>query len=192
MNKLYIIAGPNGAGKTTASMEYLKDELYCLEFVNADNIASGISPFRPENVAVSAGKIMIERINELIHQKVDFAIEKTLSSKTLLSKISMAKVNDFEIYLLFYWLDSPELAIKRVENRVKKGGHSIPEDVIIRRYFRGLDNLFNIYLNECNYWLLINNSGFETSIIAECEDNILNVYNPFIWNNLKDSYDKRK
>lgn len=130
MSKLYIIAGPNGAGKTTASMEYLDKDLKCLEFVNADNIAYGLSPFRPESVAVSAGRIMLDRISELIDKNVDFAIETTLSSKTLMEKIIKTKSHQYEVILLFYWLSSSELAKERVIKRVAKGGHNIPPDVI--------------------------------------------------------------
>lgn len=118
MSKLYIIAGPNGAGKTTASMEYLKDELDCLEFLNADNIAAGLSPFRPESVPITAGRLMLERMNDLLKQRIDFAIETTLSSSTLIEKLKFVKSLDYEVCLLFYYLDSADLAIKRVESRV--------------------------------------------------------------------------
>ncbi len=185
---MYIIAGPNGAGKTTASMEYLKDELDCLEFVNADNIAYGLSPFRPENVAVTAGKLMIQRIFELIHQKIDFAIETTLSSKTLLSKIKFAKENNYKIHLIFYWLESPELALRRVENRVSNGGHNIPSDVVIRRYYKGLENLFKMYKDEVDYWCLLNNSELHPSVIAEGVKKELKVENNFIWSNMVKKY----
>jgi predicted ABC-type ATPase len=188
MSILYIIAGPNGAGKTTASMEYLKDEIDCYEFVNADNIALGLSPFRPENVAVSAGRIMLARIDELISQGIDFAIETTLSSKTLLDKIRMAKSNNYEINLLFYWLESPELAVKRVESRVESGGHGIQEDIIIRRYYRGIKNFFEIYLKECDYWLMINNSDLKPFIIAEGTEEDISIKDKIIWNNIMVEY----
>jgi predicted ABC-type ATPase len=191
LNKLYIIAGPNGAGKTTASMEYLKHELDCLEFVNADNIALGLSPFRPELVAVSAGRIMIKRIDELIKQKENFAIETTLSSKTLTDKIILARDNKYEIILLFYYLDSPELAIKRVKERVEKGGHDISKEVIIRRYFRGLENFFTIFKHLSDYWLVINNSDIETSLIAEGNQNNLKIYDQIIWSELGGKYGKK-
>jgi predicted ABC-type ATPase len=190
MSKLFIIAGPNGAGKTTASMEYLKDELDCLEFLNADNIALGLSPFRPENVAIASGKIMLERMDELIKINEDFAIETTLSSKTLLFKIKNAIEMNYEIILLFYYLETPDLAIKRVANRVANGGHNIPEDVIIRRYHRGLENFFNIFISNCNFWLILNNSASKTSIIAEGSKIDLKIFDELIWKNLMVKYGK--
>ncbi len=190
MSKLYIIAGPNGAGKTTASMEYLKDELDCLEFLNADNIAAGLSPFRPESVAITAGRLMLERMNDLLKQQIDFAIETTLSSSTLIEKLKFAKSLDYEVCLLFYYLDSADLAIKRVENRVANGGHNIPKDVIIRRYNRGLDNFFNKFRAKCNYWLFIDNSGINYEVIAEGNSETETINNKIIWNQLKVQYGK--
>ena len=172
-------------------MEYLKEELECLEFVNADNIAYGLSPFRPENVAVSAGKIMLLRISDLINQNVDFAIETTLSSKTLLSKIKFAKENNYEINLIFYWLESPDIAVERVKSRVESGGHGIQEEVIIRRYSRGIKNFFEIFMNECAYWLMINNSGLEPSIIAEGTEEEIFITDNITWKNLKVEYGQK-
>lgn len=185
MSKLYIIGGPNGAGKTTASMEYLKSDLDCLEFVNADNIAVGISPFQPEKVAVTAGKIMLNRINELIESNVNFAIESTLSSKLLLDKIRKAKANNYEVILLFYWLSSVEIAIERVKSRVLSGGHDIPKSDIIRRYQRGLDNLLSIYMIAVDYCVIIDNSELLPDIIAESSDNNLLIRNIFKWDKIR-------
>jgi predicted ABC-type ATPase len=129
MSKLYIIAGCNGAGKTTASYTILPEILDCREFVNADEIAKGLSPFQPEKVAFEAGRIMLHRIQELINGKVDFAFETTLSSKTYLHTIKQAKSTGYEIVLIFFWLESVELAKSRVRKRVSEGGHNIPEDI---------------------------------------------------------------
>jgi len=189
-NKMYIIAGPNGAGKTTASMEYLKDDLDCLEFVNADNIAFGLSPFRPDNVAVTAGKIMLNRIDDLIKSKENFAIESTLSSKSLTDKIKFAQYHGYEIIIMFYYLDSPDLAVERVKRRVENGGHDIPLDTIHRRYHRGLENFFNIYKNNCQYWMMINNSNTNTSIIAEGNNQNLIIHNQVIWLEIRGKYGK--
>lgn len=188
--KMFIIGGPNGAGKTTASMEYLKVDLDCLEFVNADNIALGLSPFRPDNVAVTAGKIMLNRIDELIKSKENFAIESTLSSKSLLEKIKQAQLNDYDVILLFYYLDSPDLAVKRVARRVENGGHDIPIETIYRRYIRGLENFFKIYKDNCQYWIMINNSDTNTSIIAEGNIQNLIIHNQDIWLEIKEKYGK--
>ncbi|WP_233509521.1 zeta toxin family protein [Pedobacter chinensis] len=137
MSNLYIISGCNGAGKTTASFTVLPEMLNCREFVNADEIARGISPFKPESVAIQAGKIMLNRIDELLIQKVDFAIETTLTTKSYLNTIAKARLLGYQVTLLFFWLSDVELAIERVKTRVSEGGHHIPEDVIRRRYVRG-------------------------------------------------------
>src|SRR5690606_29723799 len=136
MPNLYIIAGCNGAGKTTASYTILPEILDCKEFVNVDNIA-GLSPFNPESVALEAGRIMLTRIHELLEERVDFAFETTLATRSYVSLIKRAKVKGYTIVLLYFWLDSPEQAVKRVAKRVAKGGHHIPDNVLIRRYFRG-------------------------------------------------------
>lgn len=132
MHNLYIISGCNGAGKTTASFTVLPEMLNCREFVNADEIARGISPFKPESVAIQAGKIMLSRIEELLLQRVDFAIETTLTTKSYLNTIKKAKALGYQVTLLFFWLNDVELAIERVKMRVLEGGHNIPEEVIKR------------------------------------------------------------
>jgi len=143
---LYIIAGCNGAGKTTASFTVLPEILECKEFVNADEIAKGLSPFQPEKVAFEAGRIMLNRIDELIKKEENLAFETTLSTKTYKQKIQFAKQNGYNTTLLFFWLQNTELAKERVKIRVNEGGHNIPKDVIERRYINGIKNLFDIYL----------------------------------------------
>ena len=163
---LYIIAGPNGAGKTTASMNILPDILDCREFVNADEIAKGLSPFKPEKMAIQAGKLMLERIDNLLSQKVSFAIETTLSTRSYKKLVERAKSLGYEVHLLFFWLESPEIACQRVAKRVSEGGHNIPVNVIYRRYKLGLDNLFNIFIPIVDYWSLYDNN-FETKMIGD-------------------------
>ncbi len=143
---LFIIAGCNGAGKTTASFTILPEILDCREFVNADEIAKGLSPFQPEKVSFEAGRIMLNRINELLSQNENFAFETTLSTRSYKNKILEAKKKNYNVTLLFFWLKNPELAKERVKIRVIEGGHNIPEDVIERRYYKGIKNLFEIYL----------------------------------------------
>jgi len=181
VKKLYIIAGPNGAGKTTASYTILPEIFYCKEFVNADEIARGISPFNPEKVAIQAGKILLSRINKLVDNGISFAVETTLSTKLYLGFIDKAKKNDYEVVLLFLWLNSTELARDRVKTRVKEGGHNIPEDVIIRRYHSGMKNLFNLYMSSVNMWLLVDNSGEKFKFIAEGIEQDLFVRNEILW-----------
>lgn len=166
-NNLYIIAGCNGAGKTTASFTILPEILNCFEFVNADEIARGISPFQPEKVAVEAGRIMLKRIDELFKLKVDFAFETTLSSKTYKEKVLYAQANGYQVTLLFFWLRNVELAIDRVKLRVEEGGHNIPEDTIKRRYKTGIKNLFEIYLSLADVFIILDNSDTKYDFIAE-------------------------
>ena len=146
---LYIIAGCNGAGKTTASFTILPEILDCKEFVNADEIAKGLSPFQPEKVSIEAGRIMLNRIKELLGEKENFAFEPTLSTKSYRNKISDAKEKGYSVTLLFFWLETIELAKERVKTRVLEGGHNIESGVIERRYLNGIKNLFNIYLHSC-------------------------------------------
>ncbi|MFN8345050.1 MAG: zeta toxin family protein [Spirosomataceae bacterium] len=131
---MYIIAGPNGAGKTTASTIILPEVLHCYEFVNADAIAAALSPFRPESVALEAGRLMLQRIDHLLSQNVDFAIETTLATKSYILLTKKAQAKGYEVILIFFWLNSIELAKARVKHRVEQGGHSIPEETIERRY----------------------------------------------------------
>ena len=159
MNKnLYIISGCNGAGKTTASYTVLPEILDCKEFVNADEIARGLSPFNPESVAIEAGRIMLQRIEELLGKGETFSIETTLATKSYISLVRRAQAKGYRVSVLFFWLKTPEQAIQRVEERVQKGGHNIPKDVIRRRYVAGISNLFNLYMKEVDYWDIYDNS----------------------------------
>ena len=162
---LYIIAGCNGAGKTTASFNVLPQILQCREFVNADEIAKGLSPFCPESVAIQAGKLMLERIDFLLTDNVSFAIETTLATRSYKNLILRAKEKGYNVSLLFFWLESPELACQRVHKRVSEGGHDIPVDTIYRRYWLGLENLFRIFIPIVDYWGLYDNNC-ETKVIA--------------------------
>lgn len=145
--RLYIISGCNGAGKTTASFTILPDILNCKEFVNADEIAKGLSPFQPETVAFEAGRIMLNRINELLETGVTFAFETTLATKSYKSKIEQAQVRGYKVTLLFFWLENVELALSRVATRVKEGGHNMPEEVIKRRYVAGIKPFRDLFTN---------------------------------------------
>lgn len=167
MPNLYIIAGYNGAGKTTASYTILPEILDCREFVNADNIAAELSPFNPEKVALAAGRIMLSRIHELINEGADFAFETTLTTKSYVGLIKKAHEHNYDVTLLFFWLDSPQTAFNRVARRVSEGGHDIPIDVIERRYFRGIENFVNLYIPICDRWLLIDNAAITSKIVAQ-------------------------
>lgn len=188
--KLYIIAGCNGAGKTTASFTILPDILDCKEFVNADEIARGLSPFQPEKVSFEAGRIMLNRINELLKENKNFAFETTLSTRSYKNKIIEAKKAGYRVTLLFFWLQNIELAKERVKTRVSEGGHNIPPGVIERRYIRGIENLFNIYLPIVDGALIFDNSEGKHEILADKQtDGILNIVNQVKFNLLKYHYD---
>lgn len=163
---LYIIAGCNGAGKTTASMTMLPEIWKCREFVNADEIARGLSPYNPESVAFEAGRLMLSRIEYLLQGNESFSIETTLSTRSYAQLVQRAQEKGFKVQLLFFWIPSPEHAILRVAQRVKEGGHNIPTDVIRRRYVAGIKNLFNIYLPIVDYWMLVENLSTQQIIIA--------------------------
>ena len=163
---LYIIAGCNGAGKTTASFTVLPEMLKCREFVNADEIAAGISPFNPEGVAIQAGRLMIDRIIQLLKDGETFAFETTLATRSYVKLIQQAKKRGYFVTLLFFSLSSPEQAMRRVAQRVSMGGHDIPTDVIVRRYEAGLQNLFQLYMPVCDYWTLYDNSNCPAVRIA--------------------------
>ena len=190
MSKLYIIAGCNGAGKTTASYTILPEILDCKEFVNADEIAKGLSPFQPEKVAFEAGRIMLNRLDELLKEKVDFAFETTLASKTFSNFIDKAKSANYEVTLIFFWLNSKELAIERVKTRVDEGGHNIPKDVIVRRYKRGLTNFFNIYKEKVDNWMFIDNSGKPYTEIAKSNKGNNTINNKVKWMQIASRYEK--
>jgi len=167
MLNLYIIAGCNGAGKTTASFTVLPEMLDCDEFINADEIARGISPLNPEKAAIEAGRYMLSKIDKLIATNKDFAFETTLATKSYTKTIQKAKEQGYQVTLVYFWLASAELAIERVLTRVLEGGHNIPKPVIIRRYYSGVKNLFNLYLPICNYWMIFDNSIAPSELIAE-------------------------
>lgn len=179
---LFIIAGCNGAGKTTASFTILPEILGCKEFVNADEIAKGLSPFQPETVAFEAGRIMLNRLDELIEDGNDFAFETTLATRSYTGRIKKAKDKGYNIKLLFFWLNSSDLAKKkkRVKQRVKNSGHNIPTAIIERRYLRGIDNLFNIYFDICDEVLIFDNTK-ESILVARKAKGELDLINQEIW-----------
>jgi predicted ABC-type ATPase len=181
MPNLYIIAGCNGAGKTTASLTVLPEVLNCFEFVNADSIAAGLSPLNPDSVAFEAGRIMLNRIRHLLNNEVDFAFETTLSTKSYVLLIKEAKAKGYQITLLCFWLNSPELAINRVANRVSQGGHNIPVDVIIRRYYRGLYNLINLYTGVVDVLMVSDNAGLSPKLIASSLSGKVSVIQKEFW-----------
>ncbi|MCX6315940.1 MAG: zeta toxin family protein [Bacteroidetes bacterium] len=180
MPTMYIIAGPNGAGKTTASNTLLPEFFGVNQFVNADEIAKGLSPFAPESVSIESARIMLTRISTLIKQGESFGFETTLTTLTYKNYIQKAKEKEYTVKLLFLWLSDPEIAMERVKKRVSDGGHNIPPDVIVRRYKKGLKNL-PLFLKMVDEWLIFDNSSGDYSIIAKNEGLEQKIYNLAIW-----------
>lgn len=178
----------NGAGKTTLSFTILPEIFNCDEFVNADEIARGLSPLNPSKAGIRAGRLMLERIQDLFIRNETFAFETTLSTRSYKSLVLEARKAGFEVILLFLVLDSVELAKKRVATRVKEGGHDIPEKVIERRFENGLKNFFNIYLSIVNKWIIVDNSSENFEFIAEGTQSGVLVKNESKWNQLKNEY----
>jgi predicted ABC-type ATPase len=153
-----VLAGPNGAGKTTAAARLLAGELHVEEYVNADVIARGLSGFNPDKAAFQAGRIMLERVRELANQRIDFAFETTLASKTFAPWIGRLRQTGYDFILLYLWVPSPEMSIERVADRVRKGGHHVPAETVERRYYGGLRNFFQLYRPLADEWRLYDNS----------------------------------
>ena len=183
---MYIIAGPNGAGKTTASYTLLPTMLNCINFVNADEIARGLSPFSPSTVDVQAARIMLQRIDELLALKEDFAIETTLATRSYVQLVKRAQALGYKVHLLFFCLESPEQAIQRVAQRVKEGGHDVPTDVIRRRFQLGIANLVNLFIPLCDTTHVWNNTKGEAQLVAKktAATGELEIIDQNMWNHL--------
>lgn len=183
---LYIIAGCNGAGKTTASFSLLPSILNCDIFINADEIAREIAPGEVEKVAFEAGRQMIEQINARIRERETFAFETTLSARSYRETILFAQALGYHVALLFFWLESVEMAIDRVARRVKEGGHNIDTEVIRRRYNRGIKNLFEIYIPLVSETMIYNNSfGIPELVVSKSLGRKFEIKNFEIWEKLK-------
>ena len=155
---LYIIAGPNGAGKTTLARKFLPQYVECLEFVNADFIAGGLSPFAPERAAIHAGRLMLEQIHSLAERGVDFGFETTLSGKTYVKLLQGMKKGGYLVHIFFLWITNVELGLERIKLRVRNGGHAIPEAIVRRRFGRSLPNFLRLYKPLADSWTIFDNS----------------------------------
>ncbi|WP_295004276.1 zeta toxin family protein [uncultured Dechloromonas sp.] len=162
--RVLIIAGPNGAGKTTFAREFLPNEAGCPAFINADLIAAGLAPFAPESAAIAAARLMLQELNRHFASRTSFAFETTLSGRGYLRLIDQWQAAGYRVKLIFLQLDSPEEAIARVAQRVRQGGHDIPENVIRRRYSAGLENFRQYYAPRVDAWMLYDNSGLTPTL----------------------------
>lgn len=181
---LYVIAGPNGAGKTTFAKKFLPEYKECLEFVNADLIAGGISPFAPDKAAVQAGRIMLEQIHLLGNRGADFGFETTLSGKTHLKLFCDLKKKGYHIHLFFLWVNSIDIALRRIDKRVRNGGHSVPEATVRRRFEKSLFNFFNLYQPIVDSWAMFDNSEEVPKMVAFEELGVLEIIDPELFDRL--------
>jgi predicted ABC-type ATPase len=156
--QLYVIAGPNGAGKTTFARSFLPDYAKCREFVNADLIAAGLSPFSPERTGLQAGKLLLQQIDRLAARRESFGFETTLAGVGYVRLFRRLRRRGYLIRTIFLWIPTVELALERIRVRVKTGGHSVPEADVRRRFSRGLKNFFTVYRPLCDSWALLDNS----------------------------------
>ena len=186
MPDVVIIAGPNGAGKSTLAPVLLRDTLHITEFVNADIIAQGLSGFAPETAAFEAGRVALRRQQELADEGKNFAFEATLSSRSYARRLIKLSEAGYQVSIVFLWLESVEIAIKRVAARVNAGGHSVPEETIRRRYDRGLNNFFDLYLPITNSWRVFHASPIIPIEIARYDEQQGEViFDAELWKQIK-------
>lgn len=181
--KIIVISGCNGAGKSTIAPHLLRDAFGLKDFVNADTIAQGLSAFSPESVSMEAGRLMLKRLKDLANQRKSFAFETTLATRFYANWLADLQQKGFEFHLVFLWLETPELACQRVCERVSLGGHNIPEDVIYRRYFKGIKNFFKLYKPISDSWVFYDNSE-NSELIAKGFQGKEEIYNEEIWSKI--------
>jgi predicted ABC-type ATPase len=184
---VYVIAGPNGAGKTTFATEFLPDFVHCREFLNADLIAAGLSPFAPETQNVRAGRLLLTRIKELAAARENFGFETTLSGRGYVHLLKRLRTNGYEIILFFLWLPSADMAVSRVRARVRQGGHHVPEHVVRRRYESGLLNSLSLYKPLAHIWRVYDASHLPPRIVAHEEKGEMDVFDPTTLEKMKKS-----
>jgi predicted ABC-type ATPase len=193
MPKVVVIAGPNGAGKSTTAPAILRDALKVHEFVNADTIAAGLSAFSPESVALAAGRIMLDRVHELAREGRDFAFETTLASRTFAPWLRGMQANGYKFHLVYLCLPTVELAVARVAERVRRGGHAVSEDVVRRRYDRSLGNFFNLYSQFASSWMMMDNSirRRPRTIAKRSIGQATRVFNADQWSAFRAQYERK-
>jgi predicted ABC-type ATPase len=182
-SQVIIVAGPNGAGKSTLAPTLLRDWLDLADFVNADTLAAGLSAFAPEKAAIEAGRLMLRRMHELAQQGASFAFETTLATRSYAHWLCGLQAKGYEVHLVFIWLRSPDLAIARVRERVRDGGHDIPEGVVRRRYVKGIRNFLTLYHPLVSTWVVYDNSlRHQPLLVANGRgETVSNVYRPESW-----------
>jgi predicted ABC-type ATPase len=185
--RVVVLAGPNGAGKTTSAARLLRDTLAVEEFVNADAIAHGLSSFNPDEVAYLAGEVMLRRLRGLATARRTFAFETTLAGRTFAPWLRSLVASGYQFHLVFVWLPSADMAVARVRDRVRMGGHNVPENVVRRRYSAGIRNFFNLYVPLATSWQLMDNSaGGEPKLVADGIGSLVaNIRLPAAWQQIQ-------
>ena len=184
MLKLYIIAGSNGSGKTTFAKEFLPHYAKCSNFINADLIAQGLSPFSPAAMGIKAGRLLLSQVHEFIKQKVDFAFETTLAGRSYVNLIKEAKSRGYSIHIFFLWISDVKLTSERIRQRVRAGGHDVPTEDVKRRFSRSLRNFKELYRPLSDVWILFNNSGEKPAVIAQGIDKDITIINTYLYQEL--------
>jgi predicted ABC-type ATPase len=188
-----VLGGPNGSGKSTAAVRLLRDELQVMEFVNADQIAQGLSAFRPEVHAIEAGRVMLEQLKRLIEAKENFAFETTLASRTFAPMIrEMKEAFGYSFRLIYLCLENVELNLQRIAARVDLGGHSVPEETVRRRYERSIQNLFDLYLPLADRWEIYDNTQTDhlRLIVSGAAGLEPQIFETELWKALEQHYDR--
>jgi len=191
--QIILIAGPNGAGKTSLAPFLLQDRYGEFPFVNADAIAFGLSAFEPESVAIEAGRVMLHRLHELAERRENFAFESTLAARSYAPWLSRLRQQGYEVHLLFVWLRSVDLAIERVAERVRRGGHHIPSPELRRRYKRGIINLFELYMPVVDAWAIYDNSDQDQAALVATgvSNGRPKISRPDLWQMLLESREQK-
>jgi predicted ABC-type ATPase len=194
--KLLMIAGPNGAGKTTMTLELIRSCSMLYEFINADEIARGLAPKHPESMALTASKLMIKRLKELLDADQSFAFETMASGTNYVKHLKSAKAKGYEISLTFLWLSKPEEAVRRVAQRVKQGGHHVPDESVVRRYYSGIKNLVLYYLPLADEVLIIDNSSKDDAlrrvIARKNKKSPIDILDTTVWKKIKEISNERQ
>jgi len=187
VSNVYVVAGPNGSGKTTFAREFLPNYAKCNHFVNADLIASGLSPFAPGIVALKAGKLVLTSIREFTKSGEDFGFETTLSGRSHINMFRRLKEAGYKIHLFFLWVPGVDLSLLRVKNRVAEGGHDVLTNDVRRRFPRSIANFFQAYSKQADTWMLFDNSGEKPVLAAKGAGGGLTVENQQIYSIIMES-----
>jgi len=181
---IVVLGGPNGAGKSTAAPSLLHGRLRVSEFVNADTIARGLAAFSPESAALDAGRIMLRRLRQLVVERRSFAFETTLASRTFAPMLVRWRAAGYVVHVVFLWLPTADLAVARVRERVRLGGHGVPVETIVRRHARGVRNFIELYRPLAHSWRVLDNSGARPRLVAEGMGASESVRQPERWQRL--------